>query len=898
MGLPIGSHIGPYQIVSTLGAGGMGEVYRARDSRLGRDVAIKALPESLAGDAERVARFWREAQILASLNHPHIAAIHGLEEVSGSQFLVLELVEGDTLARLVDKRPLPVPEALRLARQIADALHAAHGKNVVHRDLKPANIALTAEGRVKVLDFGLAKSLEPTPSDGDASHSPTLTGAGTRIGTVVGTAAYMSPEQARGLPIDKRTDIWSFGCVLYEMLTGRRAFPGRTTSDAIAGVLEHEPDWRLLPAATSPRIRWLLHRCFAKDPDQRLHDMADARIEIDEALKDPAGRTESAAPSASVATTRERVAWGVAAICLLGLIAALAMRRGGAGDQTAAEVATYSTSIVLPDGVNLSGPPPGRFALSPDGQRLAVVASDSTGRSQLYIRRLDRRIAQPLGGTDDASFPFWSPDSRFVAFIAEKKLKKINVSDGEVVTICDAGFAATGTWSSSDVILFTPSGNAPLFRVSAAASGTPTAATTLDEPSGDVQHSYPFFLPDGRRFLYFVVGGKGGRTVPRGVYAGSLDSKDPGKLILENAANPKYANGHLLFLRAGTLLAQRFDVERLELQGDPVPLGEQIQVAGRSASEVTGAFTISQTGMLVFQTASRVRSQLIWFDRKGTRLGTLGEQDDYVDVALSPDDSHVATSILDDDRLTRDLWIFDVARGLGERSTFAAGDDFAPNWSPRGDRIVFSSLREGSIHLYEKAASGAGSETLLLEDELGKFNAHASSDGRFLVYVAGGGIIGRSDIWMLPRADPKKASPLVETTFIESQPQFSPDGRWVAFMTNKSGRQEVYVTQFPGHESETRVTAAGGSLPRWNRNGREMFYVAPDGVLTATAVDGRTSRFEVGASRALFPIRTRPSRLDAFPYDVTSDGERILVNEFVDEVMPPMTLIVNWTGAK
>ena len=766
----------------------------------------------------------------------------------------------------------------------------------MHRDLKPANIALTAEGRVKVLDFGLAKSLEQTPSDGDASRSPTIT-ADTRFGTVVGTAAYMSPEQARGLPIDKRTDIWSFGCVLYEMLTGRRAFPGRTTSDAIAGVLEHEPDWRLLPTATSPRIQWLLHRCFAKDPDQRLHDIADARIEIDEALKDPTGRIESAAPSARVARTSERVAWGLAAICLIGLTATLLMRRGGSTDRTSAEVATYSTSIVLPDRLRLSGPAAGRFALSPDGQRLVVVASDPTGRSQLYVRRLDRRIAQPLGGTEGAEYPFWSPDSRFIAFRAENKLKKIDVSGGEVVTLADEAFMATGAWSSSDVILFTPRGNAPLFRVSAA-SGTPTAATTLVEASGDVQHSYPFFLPDGRRFLYFVVGSKEGRTVPRGVYVGSLDTKGPDKLILEGGSNAKYANGHLIYLRGGALLAQRFDLDRLELQGDPVSLSEQVQVTGRSASEVSGAFTVSQTGVLVYQTASRVRSQLTWFDRKGTRLGTLGEQDDYVDIALSPDNSRVATSILNPEHWTRDLWIFQVARGLGERVTFETGDDFAPNWLPGGDRIVFNSLRDGSVHLYEKAASGAGSETVLLEDELGKFNAHASSDGRFLAYVAGGGIIARSDIWILPRADAKKAAPFVETAFIESQPQFSPDGRWVAYATNKSSRFEVYVAPFPGHDSETRVSVAGGSLPRWNRNGREIFYIAPDGTLTATTFDARSSRFDVRESRPLFRVRPRSSRLDSYPYDVTSDGERILVNEFLEEVVPPLTLIVNWPAAK
>jgi len=894
MGLSAGAHVGPYQIVSTLGSGGMGDVYRARDPRLGRDVAIKALPDSVAGESDRVARFQREAQILASLNHPHIAAIHGLEEVNGSRFLILELVEGDTLARPLDTGPLPLLEALTIARQIADALQAAHEKGIVHRDLKPANVALTADGRVKVLDFGLAKTLGPSHPD-DVSESPTVTSAGTRLGVVLGTAAYMSPEQARGLPIDKRSDIWAFGCVLYEMVTGSRAFPGRTTSDAIAGVLEREPDWRLLPAATPPRIQWLLQRCLAKDAKRRLHDIADAGIEIDEALSGPSARAAPPALSASAVRTRERVAWAVAALCLAGLVGTLVVRRTGSVDRPSPDVRTYTTSIVLPEGVKLwAGSPAGRFAISPDGRRLAVVALDSTGRATLFIRPLNSRIAQPLGGTDGASFPFWSPDSRFVAFLAHNKLKKVDVTGGEVTTLCDAAFGAPGSWNSDDVILFTPKGNSPLFRVSAA-SGTATEVTTLVEASGDAQHSYPFFLPDGRRFLYFVVGNKAGRTVPRGVYAGSLDGKEPDKLILEGAAHAKYANGHLIYLRAGALLAQPFDPDSLEFRGPPVNLVEQVQITGPSASEASGAFTVSQNGVLAYQAGSRVLSQLTWFDRKGTKLGTLGDPADYVDVAISPDGSRVATSVMNLAQGTRDLWTFEVARGLGERFTFESGDHFGPNWSrPKGERIFFSSLRNGSVHLYEKASTGSGSETLLLDDDLGKFNAHPSTDGRFLIYVAGGGIIARSDIWVLSRVEKKKASPFLETTFLESQPQFSPDGRWVAFMSNKSGRREVYVTQFPERDSEIRISTPGGSVPRWNRDGSDTFYIAHDDMLTATAVDGRGSRFEVGAVRPLFAIRPRSARLDAYPYDVTPDGQRFLVNTFVEEVMPPITLTVNW----
>jgi Tol biopolymer transport system component len=875
----------------------MGDVYRAHDPRLGRDIAIKSLPDLSVADPERVGRFQREAQILAALNHPHIAAIYGLEEVGGSRFLILELVEGDTLARRLKTGPLPLAEALSIARQVADALQAAHDKSIIHRDLKPANVVVTSEGQAKVLDFGLAKALDPDPSN-VIGESPTMTSDATRAGVVLGTAAYMSPEQTRGRPLDKRTDIWAFGCVLYEMLTGRLTFPGETISDSVAAILEREPDWRLLPATTPARIQWLLRRCLEKDPKRRLHDIADARIEIDEALSHPSD-TGLPVPAVSGdiarARRRERVAWLVAAGGLAAVAGMLILSRAGSGNRTPADVRTYSTSIVLPEGVSLwTGNPSGRFAISPDGRRLALVASDSTGRSMLWVRPLHSRVAQALGGTEGATYPFWSADSRHIAFLAQNQLKKIDASGGEVVTLCPALFGAPGTWNRDDVILFTPTGNSPLHRVPAS-SGTPVPATTLDAAIGDVQHSYPFFLPDGRHFLYFVVGTKTGRTVPRGVYVGSLDSKGPDKLILEGGSNAKYANGYLVYLRAGGLLAQPFDLDRLEPRGQAVSVVERVQATGGAISDVAGAFSVSQTGELAYQTGSRVRTQLTWFDRAGTERGKLGDQADYLDVALSPDDSRVAVSVMDPGTGTQDVWIFDVARRLRERFTFEASDDFGANWSrPDGDRIFFSSLRKGSINLYEKRSRGSGSEALLLGDDLGKFNGSASPDGRFLVYVAGGGIIGRSDIWVLPLVGDKKPYPFLETVFVESQGQFSPDGRWVAFMSRKSGQSEVYVTSFPGRETEQRISTAGGSLPRWNRHGKEIFYLAPDNMVIATPVNGQGPHFEIGAGRPLFAMHPRLARLDAFPYDVTSDGQRILVNTFVEEVSPPITLIVNW----
>jgi Tol biopolymer transport system component len=680
----------------------MGEVYRARDARLGRDVAIKALPGALTGEPDRVARFEREAQILASLNHPHIAALYGLEEAGGSRFLVLELVEGDTLARRLEAGPIPMMEALTIARQVADALHAAHDKGIIHRDLKPANIALTRGGDAKVLDFGLAKALD-LETAGDVSSSPTIT-AGTRAGVVLGTAAYMSPEQARGKPLEKRTDIWSFGSVLFEMLAGRRPFSGETMSDTIAAMLERAPDWQLLPRSTPARIHWLPRRCLEKDPKRRLHDIADARIEIDDTLSENPAEAGNApvvaGDGAGHISTRERVAWLMAALGVAAVIALLVLGRGGRERGSPETPRTYTASIV-PEGVRLSAvSPPARFALSPDGRRIAMVAADASGRSMLWVRPLHSRVAQPLAGTEGATFPFWSPDSRFIGFLSENKLRTIDASGGQVQTLCDASFGSTGAWNRDDVILFTPQGSSPLYRVSAS-GGTPARATALDAANGENQQSYPFFLPDGRHFLYFVVGSKsGGVAYARGIYLGALGSDAPGRLLVEGGSNAKYADGHLVFIRDGALLAQPFDPNRFELADRTKPLAERVQTSTTGATEATGAFTVSETGLLAYQTSSLVRSQLAWFDRAGNQIAQLGEQAEYSDVALSPDDSRVVVSMVDPAVGTRDLWVFDAVRGTRDRFTFDPGDDFGPNWlRPAGDRIVFSSRRQGSVHL-------------------------------------------------------------------------------------------------------------------------------------------------------------------------------------------------------
>jgi serine/threonine protein kinase len=911
MTLTPGTRLGPYEIGAPLGAGGMGEVYRARDVRLGRDVAVKALPAASGADPDRIARFEREAQILAGLSHPHIAALYGLEEsgLPGSeqraQFLIMELVAGGTLADRLKARPAGVRDAITIARQIADALSAAHDRGIIHRDLKPANIAFTADGHVKVLDFGLAKSYAPS------ADAPTVAPGGTQSGVVLGTAAYMSPEQARGQPLDKRTDIFSFGCVLYEMLTGRNPFSGENVSDVIVEILSRDPEWALLPAATPARVQWLLRRCLEKDPRRRLHDIADARIELDEALTNPSESGAIAVASAtrpvtiSAASNRERAAWAIALLSLLGLIGIIAVRGRQPMTSEAAD-AVYRTTIPLPQDLALTGPEPSsRFSLSPDGRMMVFVASAKGGPTMLWLRPLDSPLAQPIAGTEGATYPFWSPDSRHVGFTwrlntditsGAGKLKRVDVTGGQAVTLADVKFSTTGTWNDQDVILFTPAGNSPVQQVTAS-GGTASNTTALDTARGDVQHANPSFMPDGRHFVYTAVGSRaGGATAPTGVYLASLERGRQAKLLLEGASQAVYGSGYLLFLQGATLMAQPFDLERLELRGTARPLAERIQTAGTGGG-VAGAYSVSRTGVLAFQTASLVRSEFAWFDRTGKQIATLGEQADRVDVVLSPDGSRVATSMVDPQMGTRDIWIFDVRRALSERFTSDPSDDFGPVWSPRGDHLIFSSARSGRIDLYQKSeATGVEQRIDDRGLNLGKFAASWSPDERSILFIAGGRTIGRSDLMLLPVGG-GAAEPFVDSPAVETHGRFSPDGRWIAYASNVSGELQVYVKPYGRPGPPRRVSATGGRWPLWRRDSKELVFLAPDETIMSASVRVLSDEVEVGEIRPLFAVKPRPQvRLDAYPYDMTADGQRFLVNIFVEEpnTSSPLTLVVNW----
>ena len=906
MRLPTGTRLGAYEIVGAIGAGGMGEVYRARDPRLGRDVAIKSLPEAFATDDDRVARFEREARLLASLNHPAIAAIYGLEHSEDSRYLVLELVEGGSLADRLGRGALPIDEALRIARDIADALHAAHEKGIVHRDLKPANVALTSAGRPKVLDFGLAKALR-------AESAATTIAEGTQAGVVLGTLPYMSPEQTRGAAVDKRTDVWSFGCVLYEMLTGRAPFTGASGPDIVVAILERTPDLDRLPERTPARVRWLLRRCLEKDPDRRLHDLADARIELEETLSSPDG-ADVAKPGASM-TRRERLAWAIAAAAVAGSIAAISMTAGRRdGPEAASTVATgvFRSELPLPAELRLTlADPAARFSVSPDGRRLAFAAAAANGEPMLWVRTLDSTTAQPLAGTEGASYPFWSPDSQSIAFIARSRpqrvvgpggaLKSVDVTGGsEPLTLTPRAFNATGAWNAEGVVLFTPTGNSPLFRVSARSPGEPVAVGALDTANGEVQHAHPSFLPDGRRFIYTAIGSRTGANDARGVYLASLDGGSP-RLLIDSGSHGRYASGHVLFLRDGTLLAQRIDLDRGTMLGEARTVASGVQNTPKAAGG-TGAFSVSENGVLVYQSGFVLRSQLMWTNRRGESIGRLGEPADFGDVALSPDGTRALVSALNPEIGTRDLVVYDD-RGRLERLTSDDSDEFAPVWSPRADRVAYTATRAGSIDIYERRIDGVGQERRLESggSTLGKFAAAWSPDDRTLLFIAGGRALARSDIHLMHLDGEAAPRPVLETPSVETQVRFSPDGQWITFTSNESGRMEVYVQRFPGPGGRQRVSIDGGGWARWRRDGGEIFFLVAgatpgDYVMMAAPVSPGVGELKIGDPRQLFSARLRPfGRLDAYAYDVTPDGQRFLLTAFVEEATSTgFNLLVNW----
>ena len=867
MTLTRGGRFGSYEIIEPIGAGGMGEVYRARDSRLRRDVALKILPVSVADDPDRIARFEREAQALAALNHPHIAHIYGVEDSQTTTALVLELVDGETLADRLARGPVPIPEAVSVARNIADALESAHAHGILHRDLKPANIKITSAGVLKVLDFGLAK-FQHEPVERESLTASTMTSAGTRVGVVLGTTAYMSPEQARGLPVDRRTDIWAFGCVLFEMLAGQPAFTGSSSSDVLAAVLQGEPQWQKLPAGIPPAIAQLLRRCLEKDARRRFHEIADVRIVLEDTpleslrvVEPPRGRWRTWIPAA-----------------LLGAAAGAGILAAVRAKPSSPPAESLAFEVMAPAGAELALNQ--HMAVSPDGRNLAFSAL-SQGSSEIWIHSFASGTARRLPDTRNAIQPFWSPDGRAVGFFAGGKLRKIDASGAtKSVDLCDVTTPREGTWNARDEIVFA-NVDGPLQRISAG-GGSPSPVTRLDASRGAVSHIRPQFLPDGRHVLYTSVGAS---TEARIV---SLDdpSRDVG-LGVDGAAI--YSAGHLVFYRRGRLLARPFDVASRATTGEPVIVVPRVG-EGFIRSILT-PFSGSASGVLAYTPYVPAASRLTWFDRSGNRLGTVGDVGEYGTLSLSPDESRLAVAKLDDDSFETNLWVIDLSRARITRIT-RRGHDLLPRWSPDGQRIVFSSERDQTYSVLMQAPSdGSGEPEVLLKPGVWNWLNDVSRDGRFAVYSADSKDTG-ADLWIVPLAGDRTPQAFVKTPDSEMGATFSPDGKWVAYVSLRSGRWEVYLRAFPSGTAQRQVSINGGVNPVWRKDGRELFFVAPDRTLMAATISGN----QVLEVKKLFSLPS-PRAADGHwhQYTVSGDGSRILaIVPEPETTVRTISVIVNW----
>jgi Tol biopolymer transport system component len=929
MTLIAGTRLGPYEIRAPIGAGGMGEVWRATDTRLGRDVAIKVLPEEFFEDEDRRARFEREAKSLAALNHPGIAAIYSFEEIPGASpsssrhLLVMEFVAGEGLDVRIASGPLPLEETLSFAGQIAEALEAAHEKGIVHRDLKPANVKVTEEGKVKLLDFGLAKIFE---AEGDSTkggsgrgltESPTLTARATAAGIILGTAAYMSPEQARGKSIDKRTDVWAFGCVLFEMLTGKRAFEGETVSDTLAAILRGDPDFSLLPDGTPPRVVTLLRRTLQKDSRQRLRDIGDARIALDEELA--VGRSAAsgggtagngarhvsfeegravpgptAGRSAQAIREREsrrslRLAWTVAA----GLAAVAAVTGGLALRARAPRAAAPSLGLVrfdvpMPEKTTLGL----SLAVSPDGRQIAFTGFASDEAGGIWIRALSESTSRPVRGAENGKFPFWSPDGRSLGFFAGGKLAVVEVATGIIQTLCDAPAGRGGAWGADDVILFAPSTREPLYRIPAR-GGTPAPATKLSEELKQTSHRWPFFLPDGKRFLYVSMAAS---DEGRGVFLSGPGASTPRRLTGGVGRAEWVAPGGLLTARNSRLVLMPMDLGSERPAGSPIVVAEGLDNVGSAGPTAYSPFSSSGGGVLAYHEYDEAAGRLVFRDRSGRVLDRTLPPGAFSEFYASPDGNRIVAGAAGGAG-ENNVWMLDLARNTVSRLTFGKWEDASPVFSPDGERIAYGSERSGKSDVYVRASSGVGSEELVWKSDEPKWPDDWTKDGKALL-VETQNPKSRVDLWLLPLGGDRKPVPLLNSPVNEAHSALSPDGRFFSYTSDETGRPEIYVQSFPPGSGKWQVSSGGGDQALWRRDGKEIFYLAADGRLMAVAVS-TSPAFTAGTPQALFDAGTgeaTPTGTRNF-YLPTPDGSKFLVLMYGRAAkMNSVHVVLNWTA--
>jgi len=896
--LAIGTRIGPYEVTGSLGAGGMGEVFRACDTRLNRDAAIKVLPAAFAQDAERVARFRREAQVLAALNHPNIAAIHGLEEADGTVALALEFVDGEDLAQRLTRGPIPLDEALTIARQIADGLEAAHDKGIVHRDLKPANIKLARDGTVKILDFGLAKALtgeaaSSSTQSAPLANSPTMMspvgttplrqgygGQVTEAGMILGTAAYMAPEQARGQLVDKRADIWAFGCVLYEMLTARPPFAGDDITLILAAIVRDQPDLSAVP----PSVRRLIARCLEKDPRKRLRDISAAFDLISET---PERAAVAVAPA-------RRVAWLPWTVAVIG-VAAAASLAAGRWLERSSSAAPVRFTVPWPAGSTETRSGDAQFfEVSPDGRFFAIVSQGS-----IWVRAVDQVEPIRLDRTDGATYPFWSPDSAAIAFFADGQLKKIPRTGGVVQRICDAAGARGGAWGPDGTIVFANGGGVTGLSRVPETGGEVSPATTIATPRTSTAHRYPQFLPDGRRFLYLYLSGE---PNVGGVYVASLDGGEPVRILDGNeaalfAANPQAEDGHLVFVRGDTLMAQGFDPVALRLSDTAVSL---VDVVSQSENTGLGRFSLGG-GVLAHADVAVEPSELVWYDRQGKLMERQAEASYVTTFALSPTGNRVAAAIFTSTGRVGDIWTQSAPRAPLSKVTFGPPPGWLyPTWSPTARDLAYTTVDNLGLSSYEirrRSLSDASREELIHRDVEMLYLWDWSPDDRFLVINRAG------DLWELPIQEPRTLMQLTSSPDAPEQyGQISPNGKWLAYSVDSAGKERVYVQPVRPTGARWLITPDGGSMPRWSRDGRELFYRGPDGRLRAAAVQGAAASqagatFKHGAIETLAVHVPMARNNQYFLYAPSTDGRRFLVAVPVETARPATTIVMNWQEA-